>query len=177
MTLSFSQKWPKTMPAHLATKNNYFPVKVLKGLEVSHGGELHAFKIRSFFNYSRLDGFSMEVWQEIKPKIHTIREDKSNRWNPGTGIHFVINNRTKNRLQFAPVLPVVSVQEIKIVYDPDFCEQYSSEPTVLVDGKPLNLDDMELLAKNDGFNDAYEFCHWFKEDFTGKIIHWTNFKY
>jgi len=43
-----------------------------------------------------------------KPKIHSIREDKPNRWKSGNDIHFVIGNRTKNRYLFCPIIPVIS---------------------------------------------------------------------
>jgi len=33
------------------------------------------------------------------------------------------------------------------------------------------------LAKNDGFEGIEDFFKWFNEDFKGKIIHWTNYKY
>ena len=52
----------------------------------------------------------------FKPKYHSIREDKNNRWRPGVKIHMVVFNRTKNRFQFAPVLECKSVQDINIVY-------------------------------------------------------------
>src|SRR5699024_2081987 len=48
------------------------------------------------------------------PKIHTIRHDEKDRWKPGMKIHPIINNRTKNRFQFAPVVECQSVQKIKI---------------------------------------------------------------
>lgn len=35
-------------------------------------------------------------FEEYPPKMHTIREDKNNRWKPGMLIHAVYNNRTKN---------------------------------------------------------------------------------
>ena len=50
----------------------------------------------------------------VKPKKHTIRKDEKDRWKVGNDIHFVINNRTKNRFQFAPITKVKSIQIIKI---------------------------------------------------------------
>lgn len=50
------------------------------------------------------------------PKVHTIRKDSKDRWKVGSKIHFVINNRTKDRFQFAPVLEVTRIQDIDIKY-------------------------------------------------------------
>lgn len=36
---------------------------------------------------------------------------------------------------------------------------------------------IEKIAINDGFDSVDDFFSWFKDDFTGKIIHWTNLKY
>jgi hypothetical protein len=118
-------------------------------------------------------------------KIHTIREDKTNRWKVGSNIHFVINNRTKNRFQFAPVVPVVRIQFIKISYIPG-----SIFPLILIldEGTLKNvLDPIENhfeyitqisdLAQNDGFDSWQEFLKYFNQDYFGKIIHWTDFKY
>jgi len=100
------------------------------------------------------------------PKVHTIRKDKKNRWKAGCNIHFVINNRTPNRFQFAPVLPVVATQHIVI-----------QEKKVWVDARFLGESEIETLAKNDGFNSINDFFQWFNGDFEGKIIHWTNILY
>jgi len=41
----------------------------------------------------------------------------------------------------------------------------------------MSLWEIERLAENDGFNTASDFLEWFDHDFTGKIIHWTDYKY
>jgi hypothetical protein len=43
--------------------------------------------------------------------------------------------------------------------------------------KQLTPDEIETLSWNDGFNFCDDFWEFFPEDFNGKIIHWTNFKY
>lgn len=53
---------------------------------------------------------------------------------------------------------------------------------LLIDGvSVVNSDDIiEQLYKNEGFKDRVEFFtdhHWFRKDFKGQIIHWTNFRY
>lgn len=110
---------------------------------------------------------------ELTPKIHTIREDKKDLWHPGRKIHPVVFNRTKNRFQFAPVLECKSVQRIAIFYN----IEYSIKPTVFVEDMPLSPIMMKQLAQSDGFNSVEDFFRFFNKDFTGKIIHWTTFKY
>ncbi len=114
------------------------------------------------------------------PKIHTIREDKHDRWKVGMNIHFVINNRTKDRFQFAPVIPVTEIQTIKIDHQND-----SEYPIIHIDSKrycPIEnhfdyFVKLDELSQNDGFDTIKQFLDYFKEDFEGKIIHWTDFKY
>lgn len=132
----------------------------------------------------------------IYSKNHTIREDSSERWRAGMDIHFVINNRTKNRFQFAPVVKCVSVQEIEIKdvtstsYPNDFSTKihltvsrgewtatFTQAFSVKVDGVQLSHDKVSQLAINDGFNSFEDFFKYFNKDFKGKIIHWTDLKY
>ncbi|MEO1263559.1 MAG: hypothetical protein AAFZ15_32405 [Bacteroidota bacterium] len=108
----------------------------------------------------------------VKPKIHTIRLDKNNLWKPGRDIHFVINNRTPKRYQFAPVLKCISVQEIEIK------NLFSDQMGVSIDGDFLQDCEVEDLAFNDGFDSANDFYDFFKGgDFKGKLIHWTDCEY
>lgn len=125
--------------------------------------------------------FDYVAYAYVKPKPHTIRQDKNNRWKVGTLIHFYINARQKNMFRFAPVLPVVSTQKIEIIYIPFF--ESHSRPWVKIDGK-LFYDVSETLkpqmlqfAQNDGFDTIEDFFNYFDKDYTGKIIHWTDLKY
>jgi hypothetical protein len=36
---------------------------------------------------------------------------------------------------------------------------------------------LEVIARHDGFDSVNDFLDWFSEDFTGKLIHWTDLKY
>lgn len=111
------------------------------------------------------------------PKIHTIRANRHSKWRAGMDIHFVINNRQKNRFQFAPVVKCISVQEIWIL---KFNEDLFG---VKVDGNMLTAAEVETLAVNDGFDNANDFyAYFFKTspyvvNFYGKIIHWTDKRY
>jgi len=108
---------------------------------------------------------------DVNPKIHTIREDKHNRWHAGVLIHFTVFPRSNKMFRFAPVIPCTSTQLIDIYETGDGTE-------IFVDGRCLDENEAELLARNDGFADAEDMLNWFNggiEDW--KIIHWTDFKY
>ncbi len=159
MTLAFSQQINGTP--------TYFPEKIWAGIK-EHEVTL---ELGNYLNSPYSSGKNI---LECKPKLHTIREDLKNRWKIGSKIHFVINNRTKNRLQFAPVITVKAIQFIKITYDENICNNVGCEPAVFINGKALNKFQFEELSMNDGFDNAIDFCHWFDKGFEGKLIHWTN---
>lgn len=121
-------------------------------------------------------GASMEI-KDVCPKIHTIRQ--GNRWKAGMKIHPVINNRNKNRFQFAPVMECVSVQEIEIykgiilIDNKVFYDEWISKHCP--DRSKLNF--ISKLAINDGFPSVEAFFQYFNTDFTGQIIHWTDLNY
>lgn len=137
---------------------------------------------------SEIDGIYLEKSDisksiSITPKIHTIREDKKNRWKIGTMIHFFINVRQKNMFMFAPVLSVVSTQKFEIIYlenrdlkktqvwlDDVFCLYYRYGDRVIDKG-------LLEFAQNDGFDTIESFFEYFNKDFTGKLIHWTDKRY
>lgn len=117
---------------------------------------------------------------DCQQKRHTIRIDSTNRWKVGMKIHPIINNRKKNRFQFAPVLKVKSIQSIRIedlgietrIYiDDKYYSSWFHMPTFSPDTK------MRILTKNDGFRSPFDFIKYFNHDFEGKIIHWTDHKY
>lgn len=104
----------------------------------------------------------------VKPKDHTIRMDKSNRWKADNDIHFVVNNRTKNYFRFAPIIKCKSVQKIEI---------NAKAWSVKIDHHRILPGTLHRLAINDGFDSVESFFDYFNKDFTGNIIHWTNLKY
>lgn len=120
-------------------------------------------------------------WYKQKPKIHTIREDKKNRWKVGTKIDFFINVRQKNMFRFAPVLPVVSIQKVEIIYYSDREVLFKDLPMkrkIIIDDKRHLLDNEILeFAQNDGFDTIEDFFAYFNKPYVGKVIHWTNKKY
>lgn len=106
---------------------------------------------------------------KFRAKIHTIREDKKDRWKPGTKIDFFINCRQPNMFRFAPVLNVVSVQNIEIKFS-----EFLNDVEIKIDGKLNTTEQNQELAWNDGFENLWLFLIYFSEDFRGKIIHWTD---
>lgn len=100
-------------------------------------------------------------------KKHTIRQDKNNRWRPGMPIHFCTGLRTKKYKCFKKGI-CSGTQKIRID---------SSIKRIIVDGWRLSLEEMQWLAKNDGFKNLKQFFEYFNEPFEGKIIHWSKIRY
>lgn len=161
MNLSFRTKWPKG-------KSTYFVEKILSGLCV----HLNLLVDISTINPMKYH-FSELVYTDCISKIHTIRKDEKSRWKKGMKIHFFINSRTKNMFQFAPIVPVMSIQKIKIECPTD----YLNDQRIYIDEKLLTTEEMQQLAWNDGFESLAHFQLWFNSDFEGIIIHWTDLKY
>lgn len=117
------------------------------------------------------------VKSKCKPKLHTIREDKSNRWRKDINIDFYINARQPSMFRFAPTVKVISTQRIFMTYDNGL--------EISINGTQLNNIEIKQLAINDGFDSINDFDDYFEkailanEDkaFSGKIIHWTDLRY
>lgn len=168
MILPFSTK--------LNGKPTYFVEKIHKG-----------FRLMELIMKAAIDpsihyppNYNYVAKDKLSHKIHTIREDKNDRWKPGTKIDFFINSRQKDMFRFAPVLPVVSVQKVEIFYKGLFVAVAIDKVLFYTDadfklGK--GVEGMLKLAHNDGFDTVEDFFAYFDKDFTGKLIHWTNLKY
>lgn len=106
-------------------------------------------------------------------KIHTIREDRHDRWHAGNQIQFATGVRTKKYNCFKEGV-CASIQNIEIRY------KYMSglfKRIVLIDGQVITHGQLLDLAENDGFEKIDDFFKWFDKDFTGKVIHWTGYRY
>lgn len=107
-------------------------------------------------------------------KIHTIREDKGNRWQAGKLINFATGVRTPQYKQFHQAIctgvQTFSIEKLSFFEKNDII-------FIEINGKKLTQIEKELLAKNDGFDSLEDFCAFFKSGFRGEIIHWTDFKY
>ncbi len=141
-------------------------------------------------------GFKKQFKQSILngTKIHTIREDKHNRWKANNKIHFATGVRTKNYNQFFNLV-CISVQPIILVNHGNhvYCNIQTDENNYIhndcVEHEHIKWYSGHLnqkggllgdLCKNDGLSWA-DFKGWFVpkhgDKFTGKIIHWTDFRY
>lgn len=126
---------------------------------------------------------------QFKPRIlegsniHTIREDESGRWKPGQRMHMACGVRTKFYACFTDQHICKSIQEIEFRY-------HKKDITIAIDGKlyyqqiagdlfpdPMQESNIELLARNDGFEYVEEFLAWFNKSCKRKILHWSDFKY
>lgn len=150
-------------------KPNHFINKIWLGISINKLTTISEYQNSRMAHYDKF-GKDWANSNSDKPKIHTIRIDEKNNWKSGKNIHFIINNRTKNRFQFAPVLKCKSVQEIIISHT-------DSLKYVHINGNCLTESEVEILAINDGFDSLVDFFQYFNKDFKGKIIHWTDVKY
>lgn len=117
-------------------------------------------------------------------KIHSMREDTHNRWKPGMKIQMAHGVRTKNYRCFDDTKICTGIQSIKIKYL--LITGYQGVVEVRIGGKLFYSQfgedsygscNLELLAKNDGFDSTSDFFEWFNHDFEGRILHWTDFRY
>lgn len=159
-------------------KNTYFVEKTQAGLV-----QEQRFKELNILDFEP-ENFDFDYFLNCIPKIHTIREDKNDRWKPGTKIDFFINCRQKNMFRFAPVLPVVSVQEVLIFWATKYMAIVEVDDKYLGnaiwDRSFLGMScdpKVRELAQSDGFDSVEDFFRYFDKDFKGKIIHWTDLKY
>jgi hypothetical protein len=126
-------------------------------------------------NKAMILGFKQQFKDKIldNSKIHSIRQDKKERWKSGRLIQFCTGVRTKQHYQFYEDV-VKSVQTIEI---------FTNIKSVIIDSRVLTDEQVYDLAINDGFDSIHEFYEWFKQYeneyhfFTGRLIHWTNHKY
>jgi hypothetical protein len=165
-------------------KPTYFVDKIWSGLIAQKLATIETCR-RYEYNREKVTPKEFAIVPHYFPKLHTIREDKNDRWKVGTKIDFFINCRQKNMFRFAPVLPVVSTQKVHIMWvntfgtfvarvfidDQSFACVNFEKKEMIVTGKMLEL------AQNDGFDTIEDFFAYFNKDFTGKIIHWTDLRY
>ncbi len=109
-------------------------------------------------------------------KIHSLR--KGDRWRAGMSIQMAHGVRTKkyrvfnNNMERLQVC--TGVQDIFMTYNGWALE-------ITIDGYyNSNASEINALIQNDGVN-RQRFLNWFlpkgKDEWSGQIIHWTNFKY
>lgn len=168
-------------------KPTYFVEKIHKSFRLKEINLIAAINPRIHYP----NDYNFVAKDKLPSKLHTIREDKNDRWKPGVMIDFFINARQKNMFRFAPRIPVVSTQEIFMTE-----RGGNLEISIAKEGSYIGSDDKyiywetkEQLAINDGFDSYEAFQRYFIERiyenekktgnkwFSGKIIHWTDLKY
>jgi hypothetical protein len=139
-----------------------------------------------------------------EPKLHTFREDKYDRWRAGMSIQMVyrgpkysIKDHFNMGDDLAGLQKCKSIQkvEIKWRHEKALCTRMTDKSIFImkIDGKDFFETTihkgvqflrfgpkgqlMAQLISNDGFSNINWFFRYFKKDFTGKIIHWTDLRY
>lgn len=119
-------------------------------------------------------------------KIHTVREDKSNRWIPGRSIqHWMHNPRNvaKNPFQFAihrdDLNSCKSIQYFHLYnHDVFITDTRIARAKLYITIKPLDPIKRDLFAIQDGFESWSHMSKYFTSDLLNwKIIHFTDFMY
>jgi hypothetical protein len=122
-----------------------------------------------------LAGVDAEYKKLYTPKIHSLREGY--RWCTGDEIHMATGARTSSYHQFNKPYPqlqkCISTQDVFMTY-------IRHQLEVTIDDKYMWRPNVELLMLNDGLT-RERFINWFfpgpKDEWSGQIIHWTDFKY
>jgi hypothetical protein len=175
MKLEFTTRFPAGK-GDLSLKRTFFIDKISRALVISK--QLKAIDFCGFYDsykYKFEKAYDQDETQT--PKLHTIRRDVFNKWKHSTEIKFFINVNLEDQFQFAPIIPLVSTQNIRISYNAEDCEKMCVEPAIYIDEKPIDLDTLSALAVNDGFENVVDFLTYFNTNYEGLIIHWTNLKY
>lgn len=181
MNLSFKQQ--------INGKSNYFIQRIWNGLHKELGDDY--FQLYDTFLNQHHElferGWDDDFHDVVMPKIHTIREDAKGRWGYNNDIHFVINNRSPQRFQFAPVIKVKSIQKIEIIWfeskhpvEGNYAVHNPKEnlfALIKIDGRQLGHHTMHDIAVNDGFDNVDDFFLYFNKSGKYNLIHWTDKKY
>lgn len=104
-----------------------------------------------------------------KTKRHTIRGKRKRAPRVGEPCHCYVDPRQKS-MRLLGRWPCVRVQDIRF----ENTTGWHTGVRVTIDGHTLDLDECELLARSDGFQNWYEMIEFWngRLDFHGDIIHW-----
>jgi len=189
---------------HISGKPTYFKEKILANVANSYemltnfgkATITHAAGEERRYNRYELSGGIKKLDDlVIRPKIHTIREDKHDRWKAGRNIQMVYRGpKYSIKEVFNKDIPqlqkCVSTQKVEFIYEPKKKEGQRLHLVVngiikviarLYQGDILMeveyYEFAHTFAVNDGFDDFSHMLTWFNKDFSGKIIHFTEFRY
>ena len=123
-------------------------------------------------------------------KLHTLRDDHTNRWKSGTSIHMATGVRTKSYNQFnkecSDLQNCVSTQQVLIRYfekgiETDACIDANRYLSIIIDGRQLTPNEIINFIRWDGCDMIGDFLLWFFPKGYGetdkKLIHWTKLRY
>lgn len=123
-------------------------------------------------SYSK-EKFKADILRKVK--IHSLREDKHNRWKIGMKIQHWMHsprNPSKNPHEFGEDI-CTGKEKVEIW-------KSGKDVFVAVNGRMLAYQEVLLLAQNDGLT-VDQFRLWFvppgKKRWKGYIIHWTEKRY
>lgn len=190
MILGFKQQFPWKEPT-------YFREKILYGA----GFETVDYTIEGHPIFQKMEdipGVTKIGFKKWTPKLHTMREDPHNRWKVDMSIQMVYRGPKYSILDhFNEGIPELGKlkgkQKCRVQYNdkitPDLrpCGIYIDDQLVWEGfvgksfanscGSEKDRKWIESFAKNDGFESSIEFFRWFKKDWSGFILHWTDFRY
>lgn len=133
--------------------------------------------------------FQTKILEDIK--LHSIRLNKNNRYIRGTVLQLSTGSRTKFyncfKSRICTGVQKIIIREVDFtrpsfnffVYTPSANDKKTKPKffEVIVDGRVLSKFEIQILAKNDGFDSTCDFFRWFYDGYEGYIIHWTSLRY
>ncbi len=160
--ITFSTAFPKYHPK--AGQPTYFVERLHKSLDGYR--EIERLEVTPdlmpFFNFAE--------YGNCDPKHHTIRS--GNRWKVGDKFSPRIWSEIPYQSKQIIIAPDI---EIKKIYD-FYIDPLSGD--YVLDGFPVKIDKLKIIATNDGFTELDDFELWFKlkkgEYFYGQIICWND---
>lgn len=193
MTLGFKQYFPWHTEKNPAP--TYFREKILAGVG------LYVSPKDADLNYYS----NQEASKRSTKKIHTMREDPHNRWKAGRNIQMVYRGagykildhfnkgipeletcKGKQYVQLRwaakseyvettlPLQKIIAPASAMPDKKKRECFYY---PRVWIDSAEVLESVIRELAINDGFGSVDDFFRWFNKDWSGYILHWTDFRY
>lgn len=108
---------------------------------------------------------NISMQTQYEPKWHTIRAGEN--WKPGDVFQPKIwSGRPYNTKTINIATPITVAQTWAL-------EKSEHTATFYLEGKPLTLANIEVIAGNDGL-ELIDFYNWFSKPFSGQIICWSN---
>lgn len=182
MNLAFSTKWKPSMPEGMAGNPTHFVEKILHSFSNMNDDILSNW-IDSIILAKKQGCYDSEFAESLegtKGKIHTLRENKSKRWNTDRTIHYVINQRTPQQFRFWEA-PVTNMELVEL----KCTNEHRHEIDIYINNFALNMDERKKFAENDGFDYWKQFHSWFypmiqktkNNSLKLDLIQWTDFRY